>query len=400
MKARLFAALALALPTLASAESLIICRLTKRANPVSIARRYGMTLRDTTPAAPFALFGVKSDEEGDVLEARLRADTANIVWAEDDGDLGSPEDEAHGQAPSKGGGLPAVGGRSQLQDINANLLGQISWSKTLAETPGRQVRLAILDTGLSTRQAALWSKVDASVNCVEKGQVADDVARGTDSNGNGVPDEGTGHGTMIAGIVDQIAPNVHLVIARVADSDGRATGWRVIKGLAFASVEGAEVANVSLGTLARVPALSDVLDWCEERRMLVVAAIGNDAQGAACYPARISKAVCVAGVDADSHKASFSNWDSTSDAAAPATGIASQFWDGELAVWSGTSFACPMVAASLADALRLSSPSTPDALRKALKATSASLDSLNPNYKGKLGGLLDYTRLIGYFHSP
>lgn len=386
------------LPVAAHAESQIVARLDPTVTPGKIGKRYGLILRDYTANAPFALFAAADDAAADKAIQAMSLDPL-VIWAEGNEAVGAPEGEAK-STPMKGGSLPAVGDRSKLQQINANLLGQIDWSPSLAATPGRAVRLAILDTGLSPRQPELWAKVDASVNFVEPNKPAYDQPRKVDTNGNGIRDEGVGHGTMIAGIVDQIAPQVRLVVARVADSDGMATGWTLIKGLAFAVAAKAEIANVSLGSTIRIDALSDVLDWCEQNRLLVVAAAGNGSQKRATYPARINKVICVSGLDMDNRKASFSNWDGTCDAAAPAVGFASQFWDGELAVWSGTSFAAPVVAASLADCLRRTNPLLPGTLRKACTSSGVSVDAWNPAYKGSLGTLIDFTRLDRALRKP
>jgi hypothetical protein len=392
---------ALVLPVSAAAESLLIVQLTGKMAPATVAKKYGVTLKDVTANAPFALYSVPTAAMADRVQAAMLTDKVNIVWAEDDAQLSSPESQGKATVAYKGSGIPSVGDRKALQTINRNLLGQIGWNGTIASsTTGRTVRVAILDNGLSPKQPALWAKVDASYNAVEVGKPAYDQPMKQDSNRNGKYDEALGHGTMVAGIIDQIAPNTRFVIARVSDSDGNASGWTLIKGLAFAVTSKAEVANVSLGTLAQVAALSDVMDWCEQNRLLVVAAIGNNGIKGACYPARISKVVCVTGLEQDNTKAAFSNWESSADVAAPAVGFASQFWDGTLAVWSGTSFAAPVVTASIADCLRRLSGSSPATLRKALEASGTKIDGLNPSYKGNLGYLINHGRLDQTLRKP
>ena len=379
---------------LASAQTNLICRLAPGTDPAVLAKKYGIALLDSTPNAPFALF----DGSNDASSSQLQSDSS-VVWVEDDESIGSPEDQSKGK-PSKGGGLPAVGSRSGLQKINKNLLKQIDWSSNIALSTGRTVRVAILDTGLGQKQTVLWAKVDASMNAVEPGQPAYDMPQGTDSNGNGIPDEAVGHGTMIAGIIDQIAPQVRFTIARITDSDGMATGWHVIKGLAFAVTSKAEVANLSLGALNNIPALSDVMDWCLANNLLVVAPIGNNGMHVACYPAKVDGVVCVGGVDAINQRAIFSNWHSRCAVSAPAVGFASQFWDGGLAIWSGTSFAAPVVAASIAEALRHTTPTPTETSSRAIVSTGNVLSRLNPYYRNQMGVLVDFTRLVGYFMKP
>lgn len=376
------------LASLAAAQTQLIVRLRPNADPNLLAVRYGVTFVDRTANAPFALFLIPSNLDSDMVRLEFQAD-GSVVWAEDNAEVSDPD----GQSAIKGSGIPAIGDRNALYAANPGMLKQINWSRGLAFSLGRPVRIAVLDTGLSQRQGYLWAKVDASDNFIERGSAAQDRPHGTDSNGNGLPDEGTGHGTMIAGLIDEIAPQTRMIIARVADSDGVATAWTIIEGLAFAETHGAEVANISLGTPNQIAALSDVIDWCEDNNLLVVAGIGNADSRDAMFPARYSAVICVAGLNPDNTKASFSNWDGKTNSAAPATGIISQWWDGRLGTWAGTSFSAPMVSAAIADCLRRTNILSTSALRNAVKNSGTNIDALNPLYQGQIGTLLDIQNL-------
>jgi hypothetical protein len=368
-----------------------VVRLAPGAGAAKLAQKYGLSLLSITAQAPFALYEVPSSTDAEALQTTMNADPM-VVWVEDNSQVGTPEGTG-----IKGTTLPAIGGRSKEVVANTNALSQINWNKDLAALGGRLVKVAILDTGLSANQTFLWNRVVGNANFIESGQLADDKPLGYDSNGNGVVDEAVGHGTMVASIVNQISPRSRLLVARVADSDGNATAWSVIQGLAFAVAHGAEVANLSIGSPDQVFALSDVMDWCEKRNLLVVSGAGNANRSRVYFPARISKIVCVAGLDQNNKKASFSNYESAVDVSAPAVGIVGQWWDGHLGVWSGTSFAAPMVAASIIEALRKTPGPKPVAtLRSAVESSVKNIDPLNSDYHGKLGGLLDFTKLHDY----
>lgn len=380
----------IALAMLAPTEGRIIVQLKPGANPATVASRANVVLRDVTPNAPFALYGVPSGTV-DAAQVRLQADVKNVAWAEDDQNLGTPEETGLKAERSKGSSLGVVGDRFALVQKNVNILNQVGWSSSLATSDGRTVRLAILDTGISRRQTALWAKVDATFDAF--GGNGDDAPMGADSNGNGIKDEGIGHGTMVAGIVDQVAPKVRLVVAKVADGDGRSSAWNIVEGLAFAANQGAEIANVSLGSAEAVAAFNDAAEWAESKGVLVVSAIGNTGTDRSWFPARSSKALCVVGLNADDSKAAFSNWDSAADASAPAVGIVSQWWDGSLGVWSGTSFASPFVAGGLADCLRRTTKQAPRSLIRTTTDSGINVDGLNKKYKGKIGTALDIVSL-------
>ena len=387
MKRLLISCLAALVSGSVLAETQYIVQLKPGADPAAVAKRDNVILRSFTPNAPFALYAVnKANARG--AEARLAADKASVLWVEDNDDAQNPESEAKSKAIRKGSGLSVIGDRKALVTANMDALKQIDWSSTLADSTGRVVKLAILDNGLSRNQKALWSKVDASFDSF--GGDADDKPMLVDSNGDGEYDVAVGHGTMVAGIADTVAPNVRLVIAKIADSDGHATAWSVIQGLAFAVNSGAEVANLSMGSPTAIPAFSDVSEWCDSKGLLIVAAAGNAAQGRAWFPARSSRSLCVAGLNADYTKADFSNWESTVDSSAPAVGLTSQWWDGSLAIWSGTSFAAPFVSATVADCLRRAKPFAPGQLLRKVTLSGLLIDTMNPKYKGQLGKLLDF----------
>lgn len=390
--------LAAALAASAHAEVRLIVRMAPNADPAALAQTHKVAFLDRTTDGPFALFSAKNEADAHRAQAAMLED-ARVVWAEDDDEIATPEGK--GQRPSpvkKGSVLPVVGDRAAVYPYNENAFAPVGWNKDLAMAPGRTVRVAILDTGLGEKQKGLWAKTVASANFVEPGQPAYDAPTNADSDGDGVPDAATGHGTFVAGIIDQLAPRARLVIARVADSDGRATVWSLVKGLSFAAAQKCEIVNVSMGSQDNLTAMSDVLEYCEERGSQVVAAMGNDNEKRASYPARVGKAIAVAGLMPDLVRAPFSNWESACDASAPATGILSQWWNGKTAVWSGTSFSTPIVAALLADAIRRSPvPVKPATLRNLLPRCGTEPNAQNKKEKGKLGVVPDHGRLVKAF---
>ena len=382
----------LMLSQLVFAQSRVICRYVIGADLQAIANKYGITFLDRTPHAPFVLYLCNAKYLQQYMHELDR--DPGIVWAAQDGKVSIPE--AVGQ---KGGSIPVIGGRTTLYQKNASMLQQIGWNSALAFSDGRPVTMSILDTGLSPNQPALWSKVVASANFVEDAP-AYDMPMNEDTNANGVVDEAVGHGTMVAGVADQVAPNVSFAIARVADSDGFATAWSIIKGLTFSVVNHAEVANISLGTPDHIQALEKAMEWCSEKNLTVVAAIGNDGTNKAAYPAKISQVICVGGLLPDNTKASFSNWDHTCDSSAPATGIYSQSWNGYLGLWSGTSFAAPMVSASIADCLRRTGIIASKSWINYLSASGTNIDSLNMRFRGQLGTELNASALNAAVQTP
>jgi hypothetical protein len=369
----------------------LICRLAPGASPARIASRYHVELADTSKDGPFALFLTRQGQGVYNVGEAMHGDR-DVVWAESDYQM-----DIVGHQGGRGTVIPALTisplGSSDAYRLNSDMLVQINWSPELANTPGRRVRVAVLDTGLSPKQIRLWSKVDASANFMYRGGRPYDLPEGVDTNKDGLKDSATGHGTMVAGLVQTVAPQTRLIIAKVADSDGTATCWHVIKGLAFAVKSGAEVANVSMGTHADTPALNNAVDWCGEKGMLVVAAIGNDGAPTALEPALHPRVVCVGGLLPNDTKAPFSNWSPVCDVSAPATGIAAPWWTGQTVVWSGTSFASPLAAGAVADCLRRTGKLPVDLLHAIMRSSGDGVDHLNKPYQQNLGTKLNIAAL-------
>ena len=202
-----------------------------------------------------------------------------------------------------------------------------------------------------------------------------------------------GHGTFVAGVIGAtvnneqgiagMAPSVDLLIAKVVAGDGTIDIEAEAKAIRWAVERGARVINVSLGGLRdpRSPARDTfsrleaaAIDFATERRVLVVAAVGNGDSAPrqpwpyATYPAALPHVLGVSALARSGSSPDFSNRDKIyNDLAAPGQGILStlpreltaQFKDCAEQGYSicgtedwraaeGTSFAAPQVTAAAA----------------------------------------------------
>ena len=399
MKRTVCACIALLIAASASADWRMIVRLkpgATLADAQSSAASMGGSVVDSTPNAPFVLLSLPTDPLTYYsAQLQMALGVVDVLWSGDDVALWNTEAVSRGGSVGVWRTQDPVAMRTVVQSENSGSLAQVGWSASVAAVDGRTVKVALLDNGVARTNAALWSKVDASFDAF--GGDADDRPMGRDSNNDGRLDGVVGHGTMVAGILDAVAPKVRFVVAKVADSDGKASAWNMIKGLAFAVNQGAEVANVSLGSPSAVPAFADAAVWAQSRGLLVVAAIGNAGGAQAWYPAKNASSLCVAGVDANDLKTGFSNYDAKTACAAPAFDLVGPSWDGTLVRWSGTSFASPFVAASIADCLRRTTPKTPAEIIAAISASGRPIDGLNATaVRGKIGSMLNIGLLDAY----
>ena len=234
---------------------------------------------------------------------------------------------------------------------------------SLASVAASRVPVAVIDTGISPeRRTDGWLA----------GLVREDNVDPLDDlpTPNGYLDFGAGHGTFTSGIVQQVHPGVDLRVYRAIDSDGVGSEADVACAMVRAVDDGAKVLNLSLGvnTVDDQPllAVEVALDLIAGRDpdVLVFAAAGTDASSVPCWPAASKRVVSVAALAADLTPATWSNHGFWVDCSAVGEGIVSTYVEGvesvELdpspdsfgadawAVWSGTSFAAPQVAAAVA----------------------------------------------------
>ncbi len=194
-----------------------------------------------------------------------------------------------------------------------------------------------------------------------------------------------GHGTFVAGVIRQVCPSTTVHVLDVIDADGLASDTAVAERIrdAAAYIEreaGAGVINLSIGDetyrdrkpLAIEAALAEV---AEMGTIAVVAAAGNRNSGKKVYPAALDGVVAVASLTNEFLPSSWSNRGEWVDFSAIGEGIVSTFVEGDerpgtgrpddpndpepdswvgpkpWAVWTGTSFAAPQIAARLAEIL-------------------------------------------------
>ena len=144
-----------------------------------------------------------------------------------------------------------------------------------------------------------------------------------------------------------------------SDPDGlgprAASQTDIARALTIAAERGADIVNVSAGqkssTIEGGRHLEDALALCQARRMLVVAAAGND--GCACLhvPAAVPTVLAVGAMDRDGQPFSTSNWGAAyarNGVLAPGVDLDVVSLNGEAARRSGTSFAAAVVSRTAA----------------------------------------------------
>lgn len=263
-----------------------------------------------------------------------------------------------------------------------------------ALTQGDGVVVAVLDTGVQLNHPQLAGRLTAvRYDFIGDDAIPEDEADGLDNDGNGLIDEGYGHGTHVAGIISLVAPDAQIMPLRVLDSDGRGNDFLLAEAIQFAALNGADVINLSLGMPSDSEMLEDVIQGVTATGVVLVAAAGNLNSNIAQYPAAFAGVLGVTAVGPTAVKSPFANYGDWVDIAAPGQGITSTFPANGYAQWSGTSMATAFVSGQAA-LLRSAQPGlASSAVALVIRGTAQPVDALNPGYQGWLGaGLINVGR--------
>lgn len=214
---------------------------------------------------------------------------------------------------------------------------------------GTGVTVAILDSGIDPRHPLLRRAYAGGIDLVDGDDDPTDVKDATDNDGDGLIDEGFGHGTHVAGIIHLVAPEAKLLAVRVLDSDGRGSLFDIATGVRWAMEHGAKVINMSLGSLRGSDALQNALAEAEARGIVVISSAGNwGAESPVEFPAKSSHVAAIAAVDVAAVPASFTSFGHNIALSAPGVGVRSTYPGGGYRLWSGTSMSAPFVAGTCA----------------------------------------------------
>lgn len=238
-----------------------------------------------------------------------------------------------------------------LQRVNLDELWQ--------EATGKNVRVAVIDTGVATNNPQLTAAVDAKsgANLLPKkykGKPVED--RG---NASGTTDT-VGHGTRVAGIIaarkvegtgfEGLAPNAKIIPIKQNNAEGIGTAEKLAEAIDHAVAKDADVINISQDTANAAeptPRLQQAVDAALNKKIVVVASAGNDGLGGKAgrtYPASYPGVLAVAASDRNNERAAFSQAGDWVGVAAPGVDMVSTVPQGGQCSDNGTSFSAPYVA--------------------------------------------------------
>lgn len=230
---------------------------------------------------------------------------------------------------------------------------------------GSSVVIAILDTGVDGNHP------DLAANLVPGWNVFDNTADTSDVHG---------HGTSVAGAAAAVGNNgtgsagvawgAKIMPVRIAAPDGWAYFSTIAQGINWATDNGARVANVSYGVSGSA-SVQSAANYMRSKGGVVTAAAGNT--GVEEVIAAHDSMLSIAASDSSDLRASWSSFGDYVDLAAPGVSIYAPTRGGSYAYVSGTSFASPITAGTVALMFSANPRLTPGDVDAILKATAVDL---------------------------
>lgn len=230
---------------------------------------------------------------------------------------------------------------------------------------GSPVTIAIIDTGVKSDHPDLTANVVAGYNTIsDSTNTEDDHGHGT--HAAGIAAGKTGNGVGISGV----SGNSQIMPIKAMGATGSGFTSDISEGVVWAVDHGAKVINMSLGTTSYSQVLQDAINYAYNQGAIVIAAAGNSNVSTNHYPAAMDHVVGVSATTTTDTKASFSNYGSYVDIAAPGTDILSTTFDGSYGYKQGTSMASPFVAGVAALVWSQRPTLTPGQLEQVLEASA------------------------------
>ncbi len=191
-----------------------------------------------------------------------------------------------------------------------------------------------------------------------------------------------GHGTMMAGLVHFAAPHARIIPLKAFDASGSATEWNVVRAIYDAVDRDADVISMSFSSPHKSRLIETALQFAASRGVILVGSAGNDNLELPTYPASLDSVVGISAVDSRDRKAAFSNFGKYVDLSAPGVDLITTYPGGHWVMSSGTSDSVPLVAGLFA--IVKQSGARGASLRQKVENSS---DRINepPEYRNKLG---------------
>jgi len=353
----------------------------------TIVSRYGFTLLDSIPSRNIHLVSFLSQMTEEAFELLFLGDP-EIDHSElnfETGDSGpSTQSTFLNVAPVE----------FQMQP----LWGSLGLDTAHQVSTGSGTTIAVIDTGLDASHAFFAGRVHlAGISFVGAPGDTQDAGNGVNDDNEGGVDEMVGHGTWVAGLALAVAPDSLIMPIRALNDEGFSDAFTVTKAVYHAIDHGADVINMSLGSVAQVRIVERAVDDASDLGIVVVASGGNQGVPLLEFPAGNNKAMGVTAVDLNGVLAPFANFGDRLLLAAPGIDVIGPV-PGGFGESSGTSAAAPLAAGAAALLIERGLVRRADDFRAFAKDTAVDIRDQNPGIdRDLLGeGMLDLAALAAW----
>jgi len=301
---------------------------------------------------------------------------------------------------------------------------------------GEPVVVAVIDTGLDWHHADIdWDQIWSNPGEIPENGIDDDGNGYVDDmigwnfmSDNNQPWDHDGHGTFVTGVIAAatdngtgmrgINPHARIMVLKALNNFGHTRATDIAEAIVYATNNGADVINLSVGGRGTTQIEEDALAYAAEHDVVLVVAAGNEGIRVDDWGiAGSERVITVASTGFEDERTVFSNWGPGIDIAAPGLDVLSlrarrtdtmraipgvRYEDAAAYVGedrryyraSGTSFSAPIVAG--AASLLLSQRPELSAQEVRLLLLNTARDVGSPGIDQYTGyGLLDVTAALG-----
>ncbi|MFD0590622.1 S8 family serine peptidase [Paenibacillus sp. GCM10027627] len=250
----------------------------------------------------------------------------------------------------------------------------------------KELIIALVDTGVDTNHPDLKDNLVPGTNLISPKKP---------------PEDDNGHGTSVAGVLaakgnngiggSGILWNAKLMPIKALDQWGDGTEQHLGEGILYAVRSGAKIVVMSVGLYRYSPYMQDIVQYAENKGVLLVAAAGNDGaslgnKAAVKYPAAYPTVLAVGGLQAGGSPHRSSNPGPELDLMAP-WNVYTTALGGGYKQEEGTSMSAPQVAAAAALVLARHPDYKPYQVRELLKGTAKDVGAKGADKASGYGAL-------------
>ena len=237
--------------------------------------------------------------------------------------------------------LPFV--RENIFGINADTCQIFGWEinkfnikKKWEKSKGENVVVAVIDTGCDLDHPDISNNLLKGKNFIESSKD---------------PIDDNGHGTHVISTIAAenngigmvgVAPKTKIIPIKSLDKNGNGNVETIVKGIAWAVDNGADIITMSLGSSNANKNIEDVIKYAVKNNVAIFCAAGNSGENYdILYPAKYEGTMSIGAIDKNLKRTNFTCSGETLDFLAPGHEIFGCVPDNTYAIMSGTSMSNP-----------------------------------------------------------